>query len=327
MQHEVFLSVIMPIYNMQCSLEKAVNSVLSQTFSNFELILIDDGSTDRSVKIAEKIATENEQVKYFKQCNKGVSATRNAGLDIAVGKYTVFMDADDYISPTYYWRVFENFNDDAEIIITGITKVYDDERVQEICMPKIGHFSKREIFENFIELQLTTGLLGFASNKFILSSIIRNNNLRFNETIRLCEDLEFFTRFYPLCKHFYCVKENGNFYSIIRKDIAVDYISLSNIFSRIELMLRKENLFTGMNEKQLLHYQSDLKFAYFNEMTTISFDKVRDGSHNFQNIIWQKTTDPNKKNIRKLAEHCHFRILTVYLIFRKQYVNLRRRWS
>ena len=89
-----YFSVVIPVYNTEAWIEKTLKAVLGQTFSDFEIILVDDGSTDNSVSIADSFHTQ--KLKIIKQCNSGVSVARNAGIAEAKGKYIAFLDADDY---------------------------------------------------------------------------------------------------------------------------------------------------------------------------------------------------------------------------------------
>jgi len=89
------VSVIMPIYNKESRIKASIESVLKQTYRDFELILINDGSTDDSEKIAMEYYKKDSRIKYYSQVNQGVSVTRNNGIDIAKGEYISFIDADD----------------------------------------------------------------------------------------------------------------------------------------------------------------------------------------------------------------------------------------
>ena len=96
------LSVIVPVYNAEAYLRKCISSILQQTYSDLEVILVNDGSIDSSGKIAQEIADEDDRVKVINQINQGVSSARNTGLRIAAGRYVGFVDADDWIEPTMY---------------------------------------------------------------------------------------------------------------------------------------------------------------------------------------------------------------------------------
>lgn len=121
------ISVIVPVYNVKDYLEKCVDSILSQTYSELEVLLIDDGSTDGSSLICDILANKDNRIKVIHQDNGGLSAARNTGLDIATGEYIAFVDSDDYIKKTMYADMLRALNDsDADIAIGGIR--YIDEK-------------------------------------------------------------------------------------------------------------------------------------------------------------------------------------------------------
>lgn len=95
------ISVIVPIYNVERYVEKCLDSVLSQDFSDFEVVLVDDGSTDKSSAICQDYAFRNSKIKYFRKENGGLSSARNYGLDVSAGQYITFIDSDDYLDSRY----------------------------------------------------------------------------------------------------------------------------------------------------------------------------------------------------------------------------------
>ncbi|MDR3314701.1 MAG: glycosyltransferase, partial [Oscillospiraceae bacterium] len=92
----LLISVIVPVYNVEPYLPKCLDSIVSQTYANLEIILVDDGSTDASGSICDAYAAKDERVRVIHQANGGVAAARNAGLDAAVGEYIQFVDSDDW---------------------------------------------------------------------------------------------------------------------------------------------------------------------------------------------------------------------------------------
>lgn len=96
------LSIIVPVYNVEPYLRRCVDSILNQTFSDFELILVDDGSPDSCGAICDDYAARDRRIKVIHKANGGVSYARNEGLDIAQGEYIGFVDSDDYIHPKMY---------------------------------------------------------------------------------------------------------------------------------------------------------------------------------------------------------------------------------
>lgn len=95
-------SVIIPIFNVEKFLSKCIESILSQSYPNWELILVNDGSSDKSPQICDTFASKDSRIKVINKSNQGVSKARNSGLDIARGKYICFVDADDIIAPTLF---------------------------------------------------------------------------------------------------------------------------------------------------------------------------------------------------------------------------------
>ena len=144
------VSVIVPVYNTEKYLNKCIDSILAQTFTDFELLLIDDGSTDNSGFICDEYAEKDKRVKVFHKENGGVSRARNLGIDNAQGEYLSFIDSDDYIRPEMYSElvaIADKFNVDlvssdlkinSEIIDNGnipAIKVIDEDYIIKFLRP------------------------------------------------------------------------------------------------------------------------------------------------------------------------------------------------
>ena len=100
------VSVIIPVYNSEKYTEKCIRSLLGQTYRNLELLIIDDGSTDQSGAILDRLAGEDTRIRLLHQKNAGVAAARNRGIDLATGTYLTFVDGDDYVIPDYVRKLF-----------------------------------------------------------------------------------------------------------------------------------------------------------------------------------------------------------------------------
>lgn len=111
------ISIIIPIYNSEKYLGMMVESVLQQTYTDFELILVDDGSTDDSVAMVESFARQDSRVRVIHKLNGGVSSARNAGIEVATGEYVVFWDNDDYVYPDYLGVLMSQIGD-YDLLIT-----------------------------------------------------------------------------------------------------------------------------------------------------------------------------------------------------------------
>ena len=103
------ISVIVPIYNVEQYLEQCLDSIISQTYSQLEIILVDDGSTDSSGQICDKYARKDERIVVIHKTNGGLSDARNAGISVATGEYISFIDSDDYIATDMYNKMIKIF--------------------------------------------------------------------------------------------------------------------------------------------------------------------------------------------------------------------------
>ncbi len=128
------ISVIVPVYQVEERLPRCIESVLAQSFMDFELLLVDDGSLDRSGEICDMYAKRDNRIRVFHQGNAGVSAARNRGLEVATGRYIVFIDSDDYVRTEYLENLYVSLNSvknaGSGIAISGITIVTVDETVK-----------------------------------------------------------------------------------------------------------------------------------------------------------------------------------------------------
>ncbi len=117
------ITIIVPVYNIEKQLSICIDSILAQSFKDFELILVNDGSTDKSGNICNQYAKKDKRIKVFHQKNKGVSSARNLGLNEAMGNWCCFVDSDDYVLPQYIESMFALICDDAQLIISNIRYV------------------------------------------------------------------------------------------------------------------------------------------------------------------------------------------------------------
>lgn len=321
-----FFSIIIPVFNMEKTLERCVDSVLKQSCKDWEIILVNDGSIDKSGVISKSFSENHENIHYYFQENKGVSSARNLGIEKSNAEWMIFLDADDYWDDNYLQKIFECTKSNCDIVITGITKILENRNKIKILSDKIGFFSIDDLLVDFMSVQLNSGVYGFVSNKIIKTSIVKKNQLKFNNRIKLCEDLDFFTRYFLNCNTVFITTESGNFYNYIDKKNEVDYISLIKVFYNVKEMLIVKKAMSFENKK-LLNYQfSSLKYAYFNELKKIKDDDILKGFLFFQNVKLENEKDVNKKVIKILIENERLQLLKIYLKIRLIYMKIRRRW-
>ena len=321
-----FFSIIIPVFNMEKTLERCVDSVLKQSCKDWEIILVNDGSIDKSGVISKYFSENHENIHYYFQENKGVSSARNLGIEKSNAEWMIFLDADDYWDDNYLQKIFECTKSNCDIVITGITKILENRNKIKILFDKIGFFSIDDLLVDFMSVQLNSGIYGFVSNKIIKTSIVKKNQLKFNNRIKLCEDLDFFTRYFLNCNTVFITTESGNFYNYIDKKNEVDYISLIKVFYNVKEMLIVKKAMSFENKK-LLNYQfSSLKYAYFNELKKIKDDDILKGFLFFQNVKLENEKNVNKKAIKILIENERLQLLRIYLKIRLIYMKIRRRW-
>lgn len=125
------VSIVIPVYNAEKYVEKCINSIFNNTYKNFEIILINDGSTDNSLEILNKFS-KNKKIKIYTQDNHGAAYSRNFGLKKAMGKYITFMDSDDYIESDYLEKYVLAFKENIDIVLGGYVKVMPKKRKKSI---------------------------------------------------------------------------------------------------------------------------------------------------------------------------------------------------
>ncbi len=189
------ISVIIPVYNGQERLAMSIESVLNQTYENFELILIDDGSSDDSPKICDDYQKIDSRILVIHQANKRVSAARNRGLEMAKGDYITFVDADDTIDPLAFetsMAVFEK--QPVDMVISGMFfDYYQDGKLQKSQRRSVDRqicFDLVDIKAYFFDLASQNYLVSIW-NKVIRARIIRENNLCFEVDMSILEDFKF----------------------------------------------------------------------------------------------------------------------------------------
>ena len=177
------ISVIIPVYNAESTLRRCVDSVLAQTFTDFECLLINDGSKDRSGEICDEYAARDSRIRVFHKENGGVSSARNVGLDNATGEWIAFVDSDDWVGEKY----LESFSEylDADLIIGGYMRVKNNEILNDNYwdfIPEGLYYSR----EKFLESNLSLRVFRVPWAKLFKRSIAEN--LKFDIKIRVGED-------------------------------------------------------------------------------------------------------------------------------------------
>jgi glycosyltransferase involved in cell wall biosynthesis len=211
------VSIIIPVYNTASYLKRCLDSVLAQSFIDFEVILVNDGSTDDCGMICDSYAANHDNIRVIHQENRGVSAARNRGMEVAIGDWLTFVDSDDYVKPNYLGTMIASgFRFNSDLVMTGLVKTWCDS----------GHVDIR-YFENLVVKKDKLDLL-YEKNilqrqkgpvvKLFKNDIIRKYHLRFDECLSRGEDALFVYSYLLYCNtisvasganYIYCLREGS----------------------------------------------------------------------------------------------------------------------
>ena len=178
------VSIIVPVYNAERHLHRCVDSILSQTLEDFEIILVNDGSTDSSAAICDEYAKWDSRVKVLHKSNGGVASARQAGIDIAIGKYSIHADSDDWVEPTILEEMYGRaIAESADMVICDFVVVWSDKR--EVARQQL---KQQPNHDECLKSLLQGKIMGSLWNKLIRTSLYKKFDIRFAEGINYCED-------------------------------------------------------------------------------------------------------------------------------------------
>ena len=190
------ISIIIPAFNAENYIEECIESILAQTYTDWELIIVDDGSNDLTPTICDEYAEKNLRIRVIHQENRGVSAARNVGLKKATGIYIAFVDADDILPPRSL-EIRINLIGGADLAIAGY-ELYNENGLIEKMLPcKRKQWDTHDTVRNIIATG-EVGYQGFSVNKLFIREILVKNLIRFDEDLTVNEDRLFCVR-YALC--------------------------------------------------------------------------------------------------------------------------------
>lgn len=245
------VSIIVPVYNTDKYLPKTIDSILNQTYQNTEIILINDGSTDRSGIICDKYKQKDSRIKVIHKKNSGVSATRNAGIDIATGYYIQFVDSDDYLELTMTESIVGFLENEVDLVICSYTAEFKNRKkniIENHICPIEGIYKKSKFLMDFGEL-LNKRFINPIWNKLYITDIIKKNNVKFEEGLNMGEDLLFNINYLKICDCIRTSKENlynyvnlntNSLTASVKKDL---FVNQQMLFGEVRQFLVEEDAF------------------------------------------------------------------------------------
>ena len=199
---ETKISIVVPVYNAEKELQRCVNSILGQSFSDWELLLIDDGSRDGSPALCDRLAQRDPRVRVCHKENGGVSSARNLGIRKAEGEYLMFTDSDDTLFPetlaTLYGKALET---KAELVVCGFTYYVEQNGRHVDNLPEKAFCGGGETYleEGFLA-DFKRELFNPPWNKLIRRELLLENEIRFGEEYAICEDMAFSMQILEKCR-------------------------------------------------------------------------------------------------------------------------------
>ena len=224
---ETAISVIVPVYRVEKYLPACIDSILNQTFTDFELILVDDGSPDRCPEICDETAKRDARVRVIHQANAGLSAARNAGIEIAHGAWLSFVDSDDYIAPQFYEKLYQTAQrTDADCVMCSVQNVDESGKPIDSALMRMADEVKtgREVLRKIGRDDVTPYLTAW--NKLYRRKLF--NTLRYPAG-RQNEDVFVFAELFCQVQRAACVAEPLYFYRKRIDSIMNSAVTLRNL--------------------------------------------------------------------------------------------------
>nr|WP_263393889.1 glycosyltransferase [Streptococcus sp. Marseille-Q6470] len=251
------ISIIVPVYNVEAYLERCVESILKQTYTNFELLLINDGSTDTSGELCDKLALRDQRIRVIHKENGGLSAARNTGIDHASSDLIGFIDSDDYIDEDMYETLYRHLREsNADLSMCGHYDVFHQIPEEQVSEIQTWELSSEEAIKMVMEAKV---LSVTAVNKLYKKELF--NQLRF-EVGKIAEDAFIMIRLLDQCQKVVATNEKKYYYVHRENSITTQKFSLKflNVIEAYE-----QNAKIVSDKYPNLKYQADTRicWAYF----------------------------------------------------------------
>ncbi len=267
------VSIIVPVYNVEKYLNRCVDSILSQTYRNIEIILVDDGSPDSCPAICDEYATADKRIKVIHKNNGGLASARNAGLDQSTGQYILFVDSDDWIDPDGVKKlvyIAEKYLVDFvrfRAVKNGFPSIADNTPVW-LGKPREmsgGLYTKQRIETDILPRLITTpeltmGPIVSAWGSLFRRDFLDNTKIRFDESIRFSEDLLFSAEVVLNANSFYYLEEGGIYHyfynsaSISRSFRSDRWNSCKQMIHKSETIFKDTSIYDFSNQIERLKW-------------------------------------------------------------------------
>ena len=253
------VSVIIPLYNCETKIRICLDSIMQQSYSNIEVIVINDGSTDCSADVVLEYTKINNYVKLYSYDNHGVSWARNKGMDLANGKYIVFVDADDYLERDMIDKMFCN-KEEADLIICGILAHDINNHKNRHFIYGKGYYAIKD-YLSLLQVGRLNPFFGGPYNKLFLRKMLLDNNIRFDEKCSFAEDFCFNMNVLQYCKSVYVIDKTLYHYIYNNEDsLTVRNYKNLDYDSFFSQAIKACNLFIDLMKKNQIETDGQIWF-------------------------------------------------------------------
>lgn len=293
MQKNPKISVIVPIYNAEKFIDRCIKSIYEQTFTDYEIILVNDGSKDRSSEICRGYAEKDSRVKFINKENGGAGSARNAGIEVSSGDYLAFPDVDDWFEPEMYKELYDiAVSGNYDMVFSGANYYSKDkngnlQHTNSVNCKKISFSNAEECRKNVMTFFPTSTIFDVPWNKLYKRSVAIEKNVRFSDT-RRCQDAMFNIDFYNasdsvagIDKAYYNYIENDT--SGVQRKFPKNYIDINMAyFGKLISILSSWGIYKGDIKR---HYDTSFALAIYETMCM------------FENPVWNMNKQEQKEYI------------------------------
>lgn len=297
-EYIVNISIVIPTYNVSKYIEGTLKSVLAQTMKNFEIIIVDDGSTDDTVDICKKILSESDvKYKILEQSNSGVSIARNKGIENCEGKYIYILDSDDLISNDFLDKMVSTaIEKNSDIVFCGFDKIDEKGNLLESYTSLYGYSKKDSTGKDILKLMLKERIWICTISGIYKKQLIDNNNIRYTPKCTNGEDQEFCMKNLANAQIVSCVDESLAFY--VQRNTSVSYSGSIKKFSALGAVNRTIKYLENKNiDEDIIKY---LKYNKYQKEFFRNFNSILKYQPNNEFINLVKN---NKKFLKELRKY------------------------
>ena len=306
MKNEPLITIIVPIFNMKIYLKRCLDSISTQTYKNIEIILVDDGSTDGSAEICDEYKNQDVRFKVIHQKNGGLSVARNSGLDVAQGKYILFIDSDDWIKDNMVQLLYEAVEQtNSDLAVCGFILTDGVTEINSLWYDNSCVFTREQAYEELIS---NTTMQSQACNKIYKAEIIKSVYFPKGE---LFEDIQMMHKVFRKCEKIAVISDRLYYYYTRQNSISFTPKLYNRLALSLSLMKRLEYVetYTPQYKEKVL-----AQAAKFFAQTIIHYSySAEEITNNQQEYEYLKNILNQKETKRAIYKYCNLKDKIQYI--------------